>query len=173
MESSNNSFPQTANECIKLITGIGTPLINKLIIYNSLNNEIFETAIIAKKETTNLIPVDEKAFKAKQYSFHCLTEHSFIDIDIEEFNRLMNEENTIVIDVREKGEKPVVSAFQHINIPMSILTKEMPVIHQKNILLFCHSGIRSATAALLLSNGSNKVYNLKGGIIKWMAHQQK
>ncbi|OIQ93637.1 putative adenylyltransferase/sulfurtransferase MoeZ [mine drainage metagenome] len=162
-----------ANECIKLITGIGTPLTNKLIIYNALNNEIFETEINPKKETTDLIPANEVAFKIMQYSESCVTEHSIKDIDVAEFNDLMTQENTIVIDVREKGEMPVVSAFQYINIPMSELIKEKPVIQQKNILLFCHSGIRSANAALLLSNGSNKVYNLKGGIVKWMVHHQQ
>lgn len=162
-----------ANECIKLITGIGVPLINRLIIYNALNNSIFETAISTKKETGNLIPVDEKAFKAKQYLFTCSPENVFVDVDAEVFDSLMTKENTIVIDVREIGEKPVVSAFKHINIPMSVLIKEKPFIQQKNILVFCHSGIRSANAALLLANGSNKVYNLKGGIIRWMAYHQQ
>lgn len=162
-----------SNECIKLITGIGNPLINKLIIYNSLNNTLFETEIIPQKETVHLIPQDATAFKAMRYSFSCPVENHFIDIDADIFNQLITKEDTIVIDVREKGEKPIVSAFQHINIPMSILAKQKPIINEKNILLFCHSGIRSAAAASILSTGTNKVYNLKGGIMKWMAHQQK
>lgn len=161
-----------ANECIKFITGIGTTLINRLLIYNSLNNQIFETEIIAKPETKSLIPANENAFTKKEYSYTCSAEPSYIGVDAGEFNRLILLEDTIVIDVREKDEKPAVSAFKHTRIPMSILIKERPVIREKNILLFCHSGIRSAKAALLLSDGHNKVYNLKGGIVKWMAHQQ-
>ena len=161
-----------ANECIKLITGIGTCLTNKLVIYNSLNNQLFETMITAKEESSGLMPDNEKAFKEWEYNFACSNETSYKDIGVEEFNQLMKEEDTIVIDVREEGERPVVTAFKHIRIPMSKLAKEKPSISQHNILLFCHSGIRSANAASLFSNGRNKVYNLKGGIIKWMAYQQ-
>ena len=161
-----------ANECIKLITKIGTPLINKLSIYNSLNNEIVEMAITATTESNKLIPVNEEEFKAKEYSILCSTEHSFIEIDVEEFNNLRNKNNTIVIDVREKGEIPLVTSFQHINIPMSLLPQEILNVNKENILLFCNSGVRSAKAASFLSNGTNKVYSLKGGIVKWTAYHE-
>ena len=158
-----------ANECIKLIAGIGSLLINKLLIYNMLTNQTYEMDITPKEETTLLIPPNEAAFKAMQYSFSCEAEHSFEDVGIKDFLKLMQEEDTIVIDVREEGEKPVITSFEHINIPMSVLKRQKPEINQKNILVFCHAGIRSVDAAQYLSNGKNKVYNLKGGIIRWMS----
>lgn len=156
-----------ANECIKLITGIGNLLINKLLIYNSLNNQILELDITPKEETIKLIPTDAEAFKATQYSFSCEVEHIFEDVGLKDFLRLMQEEDSIVIDVREIGEKPIITSFQHINIPMSVLKKEKQTITQKKILVFCHAGIRSVDAAQFLSDGKNKVYNLKGGIIRY------
>ena len=158
-----------ATECIKLITGIGKLLINQLLIYNALNNQISKYELEAKAETRNLIPGNSKALKEMQYDLPCAGEPSFTELTVTEFNQLMQEKDTIVIDVREENEQPSITAFQHINLPMSLLKKGVPLIKEKNILLFCHSGIRSSKAALLFSNGQNKVYHLKGGIIKWMA----
>ena len=155
-----------ANECIKLITGIGNPLINQLLIFNLLTNQSYFMDIKPEKETIDLIPADEEAFKSTHYSYSCETEHGYQDIGIKDFMELMKEEDTIVIDVREKGELPIITSFKHINIPMSILKNEKTIIKQKNILLFCHAGIRSVDAVNYLSNGKNKVYNLKGGIIR-------
>ena len=45
-----------ANETIKLITGIGEPLINQLLTYNALNNQVYELNLSARKETRSLIP---------------------------------------------------------------------------------------------------------------------
>jgi molybdopterin/thiamine biosynthesis adenylyltransferase/rhodanese-related sulfurtransferase len=157
-----------ANECIKVITGIGTPLLNRLLIYNSLNNTIHQLEIIASLKTLESIPLNIEAFQEKDYALSSPDKKLYEEINMEEFKRLMRMDDTIVIDVREKDEKPAVTTFNHINLPMSKLGKEIPIITQKNILLFCHSGIRSKKAALLLSNRQNKVYHLKGGIIKWM-----
>ncbi len=156
-----------ANECIKLITGIGNILINKLVIYSMLTNNTFEMEITPNPDTKHLIPTDEKAFKATQYPDSCQTENAFEDVGIKEFLQLMEVEDTVVIDVREIGEKPIITSFPHINIPMSELKKQVPTITQGNILVFCHAGIRSEDAANLLSNGINRVYNLKGGIIRY------
>ena len=155
-----------ANECIKLITGIGNPLINLLFIFNQMTNQSYFIDIKTKKETILLIPANEEAFTSTEYSYSCETEHGYQDIGIKDFLELMKKEDTIVIDVRERGELPVITSFEHINIPMSVLKKEKNTIKQKNILLFCHAGIRSVDAANYLSNGKNRVYNLKGGIIR-------
>src|SRR5436190_15136765 len=51
-----------ANETIKLITGMGEPLINQLLTYNALNNQVYLLNLSARKETRSLIPKDEKAY---------------------------------------------------------------------------------------------------------------
>jgi len=156
-----------ANECIKLITCIGTVLINKLVVYNMLTNQTFEMEITPNSTTKQLIPIDETAFETNHYEDTCQAENAFEDVGIQEFLELMKVEDTVVIDVREKGEKPFINSFPHINIPMSELKKKVPTITQRNILVFCHAGIRSVDAAQYLSDGKNNVYNLKGGIIRY------
>jgi adenylyltransferase/sulfurtransferase len=60
-----------ANETIKLITGIGEPLINSLLTYNALNNQVFLLNLSARKETRSLIPKDEKTFLQMDYVWLC------------------------------------------------------------------------------------------------------
>jgi len=156
-----------ANECIKLITGIGNVFINRLLLFTTLTNRTLDIELLPKKETLALIPANEAAFKATTYAFSCEAEPSFEDVNIKEFLRLLQEEDTIAIDVREVGEKPVITSFAHVNIPMSTLKTQQLDIPNKNILVFCHAGVRSVEAAKYLANGTNKIYNLKGGIIRY------
>ena len=60
-----------ANETIKLITGIGEPLINQLLTYNALNNQVYELNLSARKETRSLIPKDEAEFLKTDYEWLC------------------------------------------------------------------------------------------------------
>jgi len=156
-----------ANECIKLITGIGNVFINRLLLFTTLTNRTLDIELLPKKETLALIPANEAAFKATTYAFSCEAEPSFEDVNIKEFLRLLQEEDTIAIDVREVGEKPVITSFAHVNLPMSELKTQQLDIPNKNILVFCHAGVRSVEAAKYLANGTNKIYNLKGGIIRY------
>ncbi len=47
-----------ANETIKLITGIGEPLVNQLFTYNALNNQVYQLSLSSRRETRSLIPKD-------------------------------------------------------------------------------------------------------------------
>jgi sulfur-carrier protein adenylyltransferase/sulfurtransferase len=60
-----------ANEVIKLITGIGKPLINRLLTYNALNNQFFEIGLTTQAGTKALIPGDEIAFGQMDYQLLC------------------------------------------------------------------------------------------------------
>ena len=60
-----------ANETIKLITGIGEPLIDQLLTYNALNNQVYILRLIARKETRSLIPKNEKEFLKTDYEWLC------------------------------------------------------------------------------------------------------
>ena len=60
-----------ANETIKLITGIGKPLINSLLTYNTLNNQVFEVELSSNPATALLLPKDKESFKEMDYVFFC------------------------------------------------------------------------------------------------------
>src|SRR5437867_6115833 len=96
-----------ASETIKLITGIGNPLINRLLTYNALTNQFYELALSPNKETAALIPKDEEAFANTDYDWLCSTHaNNNFEIDPLYFDALRNEKNITIIDVREYGEIP-------------------------------------------------------------------
>ena len=156
-----------AIECIKYITGSGNLLTNKLMLVDLLHNRFLETGIEPGTETKKLIPANKTAFELKKYGLNCMDKMEYKNVNASEFNQLMQEVDTIVIDVREPGEQPIVTEFACINIPLSSFKEAIPFIKEKNVLLFCHSGIRSLIAAEQLSGSNKKIFNLKGGIIRW------
>lgn len=158
-----------ANETIKLITGIGNALINRLLTYNSLNNHFFEMELLAMPETEKMIPQDTRAFKEFNYDWFCSV-HSAFELSQEEFEEKIHDKNIQFVDVREAGEAAQPEDFKHINIPLSSLKDQIPDIKAETIILFCQSGKRSAGAAEILSKHfgkSRKIYSLKDGIAGW------
>lgn len=82
--------------------------------------------------------------------------------------RLDKGENIFILDVREQGE------YDHCNIggylvPLRELPKRINELDSnREIVVMCHSGARSARAAQFLrQSGFARVKNLTGGIDKW------
>ncbi len=165
-----------ANETIKLITGMGEPLINRLLTYNALNNQTYEVALMASKESSPLIPSTAEQFRKMDYEELCSTKAVKFEISSGEFDEMIKAGNTTVIDVREIGEYPEVTEFSHVRIPLSTIKEEMPVAGD-TIILFCQSGQRSLQAAQYLSgifHDVKEIYSLQGGILQWKKmHQLK
>jgi adenylyltransferase/sulfurtransferase len=158
-----------ANETIKLITGIGDPLINKLLTYNSLNNLVYELEIHASEETHSMIPANRAAFESTPYGELCSAGANSFEIDLSFFNQLISSGNVDVIDIREPGETPVIDEFDHHRIPLPQLDK-LASIQSGTIVLVCQTGKRSLQACGQLKNsfGSSKnIYSLRGGIVHW------
>ncbi len=160
-----------AAEIIKLITGIGSPLINKLLTYNVLNNQAYEVSLTPSAAGGDLIPNNETAFLEMNYSSFCnILERAIIEIDVDQFESLRKDPSAIVIDVREKGELPLVTNLAHRHIPMSVFKETISEIKEHTIILFCMHGIRSLYAGEMLQEvfgSSRNIYSLKGGVVKW------
>jgi len=154
-----------ATETIKLITNIGTPLINQILFYNVLNLQSY--TILLSKNKDYILPENEDAFKKTNYYFYCEANSNIQIIDAETLNNMLKENDTLFIDVREKNEIPEVD-FPHKKIPFSAFENEMKNIDADKIVLFCASGKRSLKAAQMLAGISSKnknIYSLKDGII--------
>jgi adenylyltransferase/sulfurtransferase len=162
-----------ANETIKLITGIGYPLLNRLLTYNSLNNQFFEMELLVMPETAKMIPKNADSFKAFNYNWFCHI-NSHFELKHEDFERILNEQDIQIVDVREQGEELLIDDFKHIHIPLSQLKEQIPDIDAQTIVLFCQSGKRSASAAEILSKHygqSRKIFSLKDGIAGWQKNK--
>ena len=82
----------------------------------------------------------------------------------------MDDDDLIILDVREEKERKVGFLSNDINIPMGQLKTKMDTLDKsKNILVYCKSGTRSDRIADILSkNDFQKVSSLKGGFNAWL-----
>lgn len=75
----------------------------------------------------------------------------------------------VMLDVREPVEVQICHLENARHIPMGDIPsklKELP--KDKDLVVFCHMGIRSKQVMnYLRKNGFSRVYNLKGGIDRW------
>ena len=83
---------------------------------------------------------------------------------------LMDDDDLIILDVREEKERKAGFLSNDINIPMGQLKTKMDTLdNSKNILVYCKSGTRSDRIADILSkNDFQKVSSLKGGFNAWL-----
>lgn len=91
------------------------------------------------------------------------------DVNGEELRKLIKEDkDLIIIDVRSSSEFKLGHIKKAKHMEVQALDKkisELSKYKDKNILLYCASGMRSSRGAKILSEeGFNNIYNLKGGI---------
>ena len=102
-------------------------------------------------------------------------------VNPEEWNNLINDPNTIVIDTRNNYEVDIGTFKNSIN-PQTEAFREFPSYVDKNlnnnkikkVAMFCTGGIRCEKASsLMLEKGFKDVYHLKGGILKYLENIPK
>ena len=83
---------------------------------------------------------------------------------------LMDDDELIILDVREEKERNAGFLSNDLNIPMGQVKAKMDSLDKsKNILVYCKSGTRSDRIADILSkNDFQKVSSLKGGFNAWL-----
>jgi rhodanese-related sulfurtransferase len=85
--------------------------------------------------------------------------------------QLMNQEDVVVLDVREPSETVGGKIAKAIQIPVGAVAKrvgELEKFKDKTLLVYCKSGARAGIACKELSkNGFDKVYSLNGGLLAW------
>jgi sulfur-carrier protein adenylyltransferase/sulfurtransferase len=166
-----------ANETIKLIAGIGKPLINRMFTYNALTNQSYEAGLNVNTESASLIPKSAAVFMQTDYAWLCATESSLqFEIDAEKFDSIIAATEVDIIDVRELDEAPAVTEFTFTQVPLSQLKENVSKIKRGTVICFCQSGKRSLQASQLLFDSFGKtknIYSLRGGIPAWKKLHQK
>ncbi len=94
------------------------------------------------------------------------------EITVQELKALMDEKKDFqLIDVREEFEYEVVNMGATL-IPLgNIVLEEDKISRNKLVVIHCRSGARSAAAIMQLEQqfGFTNLFNLKGGILAWIA----
>ena len=160
---------QQANEVIKLILKLGTPLSGKLVIYDALNATQFSVDIERNEEQVEKIK--QLDFKNYDYDYFCgiKTRNPMNEISAQALKELITKEEVQVIDVREPHETPKIESLNAINIPLQTLPSHLDKIAKdKKVIIHCQHGVRSLHAIdFLKQQGYTNLYNLTGGIVTW------
>jgi adenylyltransferase/sulfurtransferase len=168
-----------ATEAIKLILGIGEPLIGKLLLYDALDLS-FQYVKLRKNPKCKICGPDPEVTGLIDYEEFCgVPGHDHDessagagwDIEPQDLaNRLSNGIPVRLIDVREPNEAQISQIPGAELIPLGQLPERMAALDSADdMVLFCRSGSRSTRALqLLVSAGFRKVKNLRGGINAWV-----
>jgi sulfur-carrier protein adenylyltransferase/sulfurtransferase len=164
-------------EAIKLITGIGEPLLGRLMIYDALEMS-YRTIKIRKDPATPKITelIDYEVF-CGDVSDDAAQAATGSTITPAELRALLDSGKKLaLIDVRE----PVEWDINHIDgaqlIPKSLLSSgeglaKLP--HDRTAVLYCKTGVRSAEAlAAVQKAGFADAVHLQGGIVAWAQQMQ-
>ena len=85
--------------------------------------------------------------------------------------KLMNDEDVVVVDVREPAETTGGKIAKAVQIPFSSLKARIGELDKhkgKNMLVYCKTGARSGSACRELGKaGFDKVFSLNGGMLAW------
>lgn len=92
-----------------------------------------------------------------------------VSLDALGATRLINDENPVVVDLRDAADYANGHLTNALNIPAAELDNRTGELSSKRpVLLYCQSGARSARAASKLkSEGRESVYSLAGGLQGW------
>ena len=164
-----------ANEVIKIITGLGEPLTDKLLIFDSLTLE--QTIIKVKSHgSANTVKrlIDYEDFcgisHQKNKSLDENPNRNMKEVTVQELKKLMDSGADFqLIDVREPHEYEICNLSAEL-IPMSEIPHNVDKISKdKQVILHCRSGKRSGDMLLWLekNHGFKNLYNLKGGVLAW------
>jgi adenylyltransferase/sulfurtransferase len=159
-----------ASEAIKLITGIGDPQINRLYNFNVLTNLSYDLEIAVDPGSRSLIPASFSDFEQTDYEWLCGEANHILEISGDTFNELLNKEQTRVIDVREPGEQPIITAFAHDNLPLSLIREKLGGLQEETVVFVCQSGKRSLQAAMWLraiEGPVKNIFSLQGGLMNY------
>jgi adenylyltransferase/sulfurtransferase len=173
-----------ANEAIKLITGVGEPLVGSLLVYDALETTFRkvrirkdpECAVCGKNPSvTELIDYDafcgtisdEAADAARGSTISVLELKGKLD------RRERGEEDFVLIDVREPAEYEIVAIPGSVLVPkneflMGDALSQLP--QDRPVVLHCKVGSRSAEVlALVKAAGFADAVHVGGGVVAWVS----
>lgn len=172
-----------ATEALKVLLGIGEPLIGKLLLYNALDMS-FDFVKLKKNPNCRVCGPNADIKELIDYEEFCgVPSHDHDegsagagkDITVQELSERMKTNHLKLLDVREPHELQISALPNAVNIPLGQLAARLSELDSADeMVIFCKSGSRSARGLeLLASAGFKKVKNLRGGINAWAREVDK
>jgi adenylyltransferase/sulfurtransferase len=172
------------NEAIKLLTGIGEPLVGKLVIYDALEME-YRKLRVRKDPSCALCGENPTVTELIDYETFCgaisdeaadAAADATISVSTLEHwlkERENGERDFVLVDVREPNEYEINKIPGSVLIPKGDFLngsalEQLP--HDKQIVMHCKSGVRSAeTLAIVKGAGYADAVHVGGGVVAWVS----
>jgi adenylyltransferase/sulfurtransferase len=157
-----------ANEVIKILTGIGEPLVGKLLLLDSLTLETSKISIPDRRQREGIHALID-------YDYFCGIHNlsnplTMKEVTVQELKAMKDANADFqLIDVREPHEYDICEIGGEL-IPMAEVPHNFDKIaRNKQVVVHCRSGKRSGDTIQWLekNQGFTNLYNLKGGILAW------
>lgn len=164
---------QQANEVIKLILEIGTPLTGKLQTFNALDNSSLTLNITRSEEQIEKVKNENFHFETMDYDFFCgiKKQEKVKKISVDNLRQWYEESKDFqLIDVREDWEQPRINEENVVVIPLDELHEEINKISKtKDVVIACQHGVRSKFAIEVLERDYNftNLIDLSEGAVNW------
>jgi molybdopterin/thiamine biosynthesis adenylyltransferase/rhodanese-related sulfurtransferase/molybdopterin converting factor small subunit len=171
-----------ATEAIKLILGIGEPMIGRLLLYDALNMS-FDQIKLRKNPKCPVCGVHPTITELIDYEDFCGVPahdrseykeknalHQVRSINVHDLKaRLDAGDDIVVLDVREPHEWEISTIEGSMRIPKGqVVARQNEIPRDKEVIVQCKTGIRSRDSILMLKNhGFTNLVNLTGGINAW------
>jgi len=169
-----------ATEAIKLILGVGEPLIGRFLLFDALKMRFRELKVrqdpdcpVCGTHPTVTAPIDYDQFCGITPAAPAAapTAPGSGDVTVEELkSRLDGQDSVLLVDVREQREFEICRIPGSVLIPLGELPRRLSELDgHTDMVVHCKSGARSAKAvALLRDAGYTQARNLQGGILAWI-----
>ena len=169
-----------ATEAVKLITGIGDPLVGRLLVHDALRATWRELAVRRDPgcAVCGEAPTITRESGLADYETFCglpPTDDGLPVVLAHELAAWLDDpaRDVLLVDVREPGERAIVSIPGAVVVPRVQFDSAEAfsrIPFDRPVVLYCKSGVRSATALrLLLDAGHSDARHLQGGVLAWVA----
>ena len=160
-----------ATEVLKLLLGVGVPLIGRLLLVDALRMEM-RTISTAKNPACAVCGSTPTVTRLADTEAFCAGRPAaaLAETSPEELaGRLASGDAPFLLDVREPYEVPARALAGALNIPLAALPARLDDVPRgRDVVVYCESGVRSARAlAILGAAGHARASHLAGGIARW------
>jgi len=165
-------------EAIKVLTGIGEPLIGSLMVYDALEMS-YRKIKVRKDPECPLCGKNPTITELQDYEAFCgvLSEEAMeaaagsTILATELKDMIDSGEEIYLVDVREPAEYEIVSIPGSVLIPKGDILNGSALVdlpQDKKVVMYCKTGIRSAeTLAAVKAAGLSNAVHVQGGVIAW------
>jgi len=160
-----------ANEAIKLILGLGDPLIGRLVHFDALAFR-FREIKLRRDPQCAVCGENPTITKLEEITYACdmPDNPSLREIDVHQLKvRMEREESFVLLDVREIHEIAIATLPGSVKIPLGELSERLSELDSgTETIIHCKAGGRSAQALAILNEaGFSDACHVAGGINAW------